>query len=70
MLNLTEKRHQMVRNCSSQFMLFINYLGNQIMEEEIGAHAAYMGQMKNESKNFARKPLGKKPFAKPKHRQE
>jgi hypothetical protein len=29
-----------------------------------------MGQMKNESKNFARKPLGKKPLAKPKHRQE
>jgi len=36
MLNLTEKRYQMVRNCSSQFMLFTNYLGNQITEEEIG----------------------------------
>jgi len=30
-------------------MLFTNYLGNQITVEEIGGHAAYMGQMKNES---------------------
>lgn len=33
-------------------------------------HAAYMGQMKNKYKNLARKPLGKKPLAKPKHRLE
>jgi len=32
--------------------------------------AAYMGQMKNESKNLARKPLGKIPLAKPKYRLE
>jgi hypothetical protein len=38
--------------------------------KKLMGHAAYMGQMKNESKNLARKPLGKKPLAKPKHRLE